>query len=1066
MNTLIQAAIERSRTVLLLLLLILTAGGLAYVKIPKEAAPDVDIPIFFVSVTYSGISPEDSERLLVRPLERELQPVAGLKELTSRAGEGFALLRLDFEAGYDNRQAMADVREKVDLARGQLPSGTDEPQVMEVDLSMFPVLVTTLSGPVPERTLVRIARDLRDRLEALPGVLEVQIGGDREDVLEVIADPLVMETYRIPYQQLIEAIDRNNRLVAAGAMDTGAGRVTLKLPGVIESLEDVLELPVKVENGTVVTFGDIATGRRGFKDPEGFARINGQPGVALEIRKRAGANILDTVEQAKAVIAEAQSEWPETVRVDHLQDMAEDVRDLLGDLENNVITAVMLVMLTIVAALGGRSSWLVGLAIPGAFLGGILAIQLLGYTLNIVVLFSLILVVGMLVDGAIIVVEQADRYLAEGMARHEAFGRAATRMAWPVIASTATTLVVFLPMLFWPGMIGEFMFFLPATVLVTLGASLLMALIFIPVLGSLIGARDASRPEQVQRILAAERGDYSGLDGFTARYIRLLQRLVAHPGQTLAIAILLTVGIYTAYSQFGRGLEFFPHVEPRFVQVQVQARGDLSVWEADKLVRSVEQRMLAVPEVHTVYARTIGVPRTRLLSDYAEDVIGMIQLELVDWRLRPPAEEILERLRADTADLPGILLQFREQEGGPQMGKPIQIELSGPDPTALTQAIARLRGLMDRLGGFVDVEDDRSLPGVELRVEVQHREAARYGADIGLLGNAVQMVTQGIRLGGYRPDDADEEVDIRVRFPFDERNLAQLVNLRVPTVFGLVPINNFVEFKPAPKTGIIKRVNGQRTLTLTADAAPGYLVDQQVRRLQEALAEEPLPEKVQVRFRGQAEEQAEAIGFLLLAFSLSLFLMFLILVTQFNSLYQAVLVLSAIVFSTAGVLLGLLLRQEPFGIVMSGVGVIALAGIVVNNNIVLIDTFNTLRRQGLDAVDAALRTGAQRLRPVLLTTITTILGLMPMVLAITVDFLGRDFSIGAPSTQYWVQLATAISGGLLIATPLTLLLTPTLLVWGARATTPGTARPLSEPLPPAYDTNLPAGSSHASQEST
>ncbi|HSM26682.1 MAG TPA: efflux RND transporter permease subunit, partial [Thioalkalivibrio sp.] len=304
MNTLIQAAIERSRTVLLLLLLILTAGGLAYVKIPKEAAPDVDIPIFFVSVTYSGISPEDSERLLVRPLERELQPVAGLKELMSRAGEGFALLRLDFEAGYDNRQAMADVREKVDLARGQLPSGTDEPQVMEVDLSMFPVLVTTLSGPVPERTLVRIARDLRDRLEALPGVLEVQIGGDREDVLEVIADPLVMETYRIPYQQLIEAIDRNNRLVAAGAMDTGAGRVTLKLPGVIESLEDVLELPVKVESGTVVTFGDVATGRRGFKDPEGFARINGQPGVALEIRKRAGANILDTVEQAKAVIAE------------------------------------------------------------------------------------------------------------------------------------------------------------------------------------------------------------------------------------------------------------------------------------------------------------------------------------------------------------------------------------------------------------------------------------------------------------------------------------------------------------------------------------------------------------------------------------------------------------------------------------------------------------------------------------------------------------------------------------------------------------------------------------------
>ena len=1032
MNALIQAALDRNRTVLLLLLLILTAGGLSYVSIPKESTPDIDIPIFFVSVTYSGISPEDSERLLVRPLERELMSLAGLKELQARAGEGFALIRLDFEPGYDNRQALADVREQVDLVRGELPQGTDEPQVMEVDLSMFPVLTTTLSGPVPERTLVRLARDLRDRLEALPGVLEVNIGGDREDVLEVMADPTVMETYQLPYQQLIQAIERNNRLVAAGAMDTGAGRVTLKVPGVIESLEDVLNLPVKVDAGTVVTFGDVATGRRTFKDPEGFARINGQPAVALEIRKRGGANIIHTVDEAVAVIEAARADWPEAVRVDHLQNMADDIADLLGDLENNVILAIVLVMLTIVAALGGRSSWLVGIAIPGAFLGGILAIHLMGFTLNIVVLFSLILVVGMLVDGAIVVVEQADRYLAEGMGRREAFGGAAVRMSWPIIASTLTTLAVFFPMLFWPGMVGEFMFYLPATVLVTLTASLLMALIFIPTLGSLVGARDASRPAQVARIQAAERGDYEHIDGFTAHYVRLLRYLVDHPGQTFSVAAILVVAAYAAYGQFGRGVDFFPHVEPRFAQVQIQARGDLSVWEADALVRRVEARLLGVAEIETVYVRTIGTPRERLMADYAEDVIGVIQLELADWRLRPPAAEILARLRAETADLPGLVLQFREQEGGPGQGKPVQVEISGREVVGLSEAVAQLRAHMDRLGGFVDVEDDRSLPGVELRVEVDHREAARYGADIGLLGNAVQMVTQGIRLGGFRPEDADEEVDIRVRFPFDERNLAQLVTLRVPTAYGLVPISNFVEFRPAPKTGIIKRVDGSRSFTVTADAASGLLVDDQVRRLQEAIATDGLPEGVEIRFRGQAEEQAEALGFLKLAFALAIFLMFLILVTQFNSLYQATLVLSAIVFSTAGVLLGLILRQEAFSIVMSGVGVIALAGIVVNNNIVLIDTYNVLRRQGLDQIEAALRTGAQRLRPVLLTTLTTILGLLPMVFGLTVDFTGRDFSIGAPSTQYWVQLATAISGGLLVATPLTLLVTPVMLVWGDR----------------------------------
>ena len=1032
MLLIIQAAISHARTVLMILLLILGMGALAWSTIPKEAAPDIQIPIFFVSVNYSGIAPEDSERLLVRPLERELQSIAGLKNLNAKAGEGFALLRLDFEAGYDNQRALTELREKVDQAKAKLPAGSDEPIIQEVDLSMFPVLTVALSGPIPERTLVRIGRELRDRIEALPGVLEVVIGGDRVDVLEVIADPLTMESYQIPYHQLIQAIERNNRLVAAGAMDTGAGRVTLKVPGVIESLEDVLALPVVVNNGTVVTFGEVATGRRTFMDPESYARINGQPAVSLEIRKRAGANIISTVAQAQALIDAARSDWPEAVQVDTLQNMADDVAELLGDLENNVLSAVVLVMLTIVAALGGRSSWLVGLAIPGAFLGGVLMIYLLGFTLNIVVLFSLILVVGMLVDGAIVVVEQADRYLAEGQDRYTAFQGAATRMAWPIIASTLTTLAVFLPMLFWPGMVGKFMFYLPATVLVTLTASLLMALIFIPVLGTLIGARDASRPEQVARIQAAERGDFASIDGFTARYVRLLGVLVCHPLQTLAMVVLLIIAAYAAYAQFGRGVDFFPHVEPRFAQVLIQARGELAIDEADALVRQVEQRLLDHPGVETVYARTIGVPRLRLLADYAEDVVGVIQLEFVDWRLRPPAAQILDEMRQRTADLPGIRLQFREQEGGPSAGKPIQIELGGRDEPTLNQAMGELRQRIEAIGGFVDVEDDRSLAGVELRVEVNHREAARYGADIGVLGNAVQMITHGIRLGGYRPDDASEEVDIRVRFPFDERNLAQLVNLKVPTAHGLVPISNFVEFVPAPKTGIIKRVDGLHTYTFSADVAPGLLVDAQLRRLQTSLESDPLRGEVSVRYRGEAEEQAEAMGFLLLAFALAIFLMLLILVTQFNSIHQALLVLSAIIFSTAGVLIGLLLRQEAFSIVMSGVGVIALAGVVVNNNIVLIDTYNVLRRQGIAAMDAALRTGAQRLRPVLLTSITTILGLLPMVFAFTIDFVGRDFSIGAPSTQYWVQLATAISGGLLVATPLTLLFTPVMLVWGER----------------------------------
>ena len=1029
MEAIIQAAIGRARTVLMVLLLILTMGALAWVTIPKEAAPDIQIPIFFVSVSYSGIAPEDSERLLVRPLERELQSIAGLKDLYSKAGEGFALLRLDFEAGYDNQRAMSDLREKVDQAKAELPQGSDEPVIQEVDLSIFPVLTVALSGPIPERTLVRIARELRDRIEAQPGVLEVNIGGDRVDVLEVIADPLTMESYQIPYHQLIQAIERNNRLVAAGAMDTGAGRVTLKVPGVIESLEDVLALPVMVEEGTVVTFGEVASGRRTFMDPESYARINGQPAVSLEIRKRAGANIIDTVAAAQAEIARASEDWPEALRVDTLQNMADDVEDLLGDLENNVLTAVVLVMLTIVAALGGRSSWLVGLAIPGAFLGGVLAIYLMGFTLNIVVLFSLILVVGMLVDGAIVVVEQADRYLAEGMERREAFGGAAVRMSWPIIASTLTTLAVFFPMLFWPGMVGEFMFFLPATVIITLLASLLMALVFIPTLGAIVGPSRPTNPEQTRQVLAAEEGDYERLHGITAAYLRILRPMIDRPGRTFAATLAFMAFAYLAYGVHGRGVEFFPSIEPEFAQIQVQARGDLSVREADALVRQVEASVADIPEIESVYGRTIGTQLARLQGDYAEDVIGIVQLELTPWRQRDAASEILERVRARTDELPGLVTQVRAQDRGPGGGRPIQIEARGDDPERVAAVIRRIRQEMEDLGGFVDVEDDLPLPGIDLEVRFDREQAARFGVDVPLLGQGVQLLTDGILLGTYRPLESDDEVDIRLRLPPEQRHLQHLANLNLPTADGLVPLGNFAELVPVPGSGLIKRRGGQRAYTIAADAAPGVLVDDQVRRLQAGLERVELDAAVDVRFRGEAEEQAEAGNFLLLAFGFSVFLMLLLLVTQFNRFSQAFLVLSAIVFSTAGVLLALLVRGEPFGIVMSGIGILALAGIVVNNNIVLIDTYNEKRRDGLSAHEAALRTAALRFRPVVLTAVTTILGLLPMVLAWTVDFAGRDFYIGAPSTDYWIQLSTAVAGGLLFATPLTLLFTPTMLAW-------------------------------------
>lgn len=1017
MNKIIDLAFSRGRTVLLSLVFVLVAGASAYLSIPKEAEPDIAIPFIHVSMTHDGISPDDAERLLIRPMEKELQSIEGLKEMQSTAAEGYGSVTLEFSAGFDGQQALDDVREKVDYAKSELPEATDEPVVTEVNVALFPVLTVALSGTVPERSLVRLARELKDLVETVPGVLEVDIGGDREALMEVIVEPSVMETYGVDFEELFRLIGNNNRLVAAGSLDTGAGRLVVKVPGVIESVDDMLSMPVKVEDDRVVTFRDIAGVRRGFKDPEGFARVGGQPAVTLEVKKRVGANIIDTIAAVREIVEAERAHWPTGIDVVYMQDKSEQIRDMLGDLENNVISAILLVMIVVIAALGTRSALLVGLAIPGSFLAGILVLDMMGLTMNIVVLFSLILVVGMLVDGAIVVTELADRKLSQGKSPQVAYAEAAKRMAWPVTASTLTTLVVFMPLLFWPGIVGEFMKYLPITVVITLTASLAMALIFVPVLGATLGgSRTATSPPT---------GVIPGL------YVRLLRFLLRHPGKTLLAAIAFLAGAYVAYAVLGRGVEFFPDVEPEMALVQIHARGDLSIREKDAIVRRVESRILNMAELETLYARSFNAGDGR---QQAEDLIGVIQLELRDWQTRRKAAEILAEMRERTADIPGVVLEFRKAEDGPSGGKPIQIELHARDFQRVPPVAAEVRRLMASVGGFVDVEDDRPLPGIEWRLSVDREAAARFGADVSMLGNAVQMVTTGIKVSEYRPDDTDDEVDIRVRFPYAERNLGQLDQLRVPTVKGMVPITNFVTLQPAPKTGTLKRVDGRRVIKIQADVAAGELADAKLAELRAAIAEAVLDPEVTLTFKGEDADQQEAGEFLAGAFLSALFLMTLILVTQFNSLYQAGMVLSAIVFSTAGVLLGLLVTNQPFGVVMVGLGIIALAGIVVNNNIVLIDTYNHLKRDGLSPYEAALETGKRRMRPVFLTAFTTVLGLMPMVLAMNIDLIGRSIAFGAPSTQWWTQLSSAIAGGLTFATLLTLVLTPCLLLLGERMT--------------------------------
>ncbi|MCY7294612.1 efflux RND transporter permease subunit [Alteromonas sp. a30] len=1024
MNGILASIIGRTRTVLMILLLLLLSGTVTYLNIPKESDPDITIPFIYVSIVHDGISPEDAERMLVKPMENELRSIEGVKEMRATAGEGHANITLEFLAGADPKEALADVRDKVTVARAELPDETEEPTIHEVTMAgEQPVITVVFHGPVSQRALITLARDLQSDLEGLKEILEVDIGGDREDMVEIVVDPLLMESYGLDQNDIFNLLSRNNRLVPAGTMNNDKGSFAVKVPSIFESIQDIMEQPVKAEGDRVITFQDVATVRRAYKDASSFARMNQEASVSLEVKKRPGENIIDTVNKVKQIIEDERASpmWPNAVMVTYVGDRTEDVEMMLTDLQNNVITAILLVTIVIVAILGLRTATLVGISIPGSFLTGILILSLFGYTLNNVVLFSLIMAVGMLVDGAIVVTEYADRLMSEGADKHEAYIKAAKQMFMPITTSTATTLAAFAPLMFWPGMMGEFMKFLPFTLIATLSASLVMALIFVPTLGTVLGKPRYLSPKEKEQVDLAESGDLKKLSGIVGSYLRFLDKAIRHPLKVLMAAFFIAIGSIIAFGMSGLGVELFPHVDSPSVNITIRSYSDMSIYEQDDIVRDVERRLVDMPEIETMYARTGG-----------SDQVGYIRLNLVDWQYRGHSDAIMAEVESRLGSLPGLDIEIAADQNGPQQGKDLQIELSSRFPELVSEAAGKIRLAMENNDKLMSISDTAPKPGIEWRLVVDRSDAARFGADATLVGNTVQFVTDGLKVGEYRPDDVDDELDIRVRFPEQDRYIGKLDELRVKTADGLVPIGNFVERKPDHKTDVIRHVDSRRVIRVEANMVPGNQLDKALPELQAMLPTLGIDPRVNINIRGQNEQQQESEGFLMNAFLVALFVMAIILVTQFNSFYQAMLVLSAVLFSTVGVFLGLILMQQPFGIVMSGIGVIALAGIVVNNNIVLIDTYNQLRKEGYESIEAILRTGAQRIRPVLMTSVTTILGLLPMVFRVNIDIMQRTVEFGAPSTQWWTQLATAVAGGLAFATVLTLVLTPCMLALKVR----------------------------------
>ncbi|MEM8655485.1 MAG: efflux RND transporter permease subunit [Pseudomonadota bacterium] len=1226
MTGIVDWAASRARMVVAFIFLSILAGGLAYVVLPKEGEPDIEIPTLIISLPFPGISAADSETLLIQPMETELADLDGLNKMTATAAEGYANVVLEFEFGWDKTQVLADVRDAMDKAEAEFPDGFEQYTVDEFNFSEFPIIIVNLTGPVPERTIARVAKDLQDDIEGLDAVLEASLVGNRDEMVEVVIDPLRLEAYNVTAGELITVVQNNNQLIAAGEVETAQGAFAVKIPSSFDEVRDIYDLPVKTNGDRVVTLGELAQINLTFEDRVSTARFNGNDTVALQVVKRKGFNLIDTATEVKALVDEKAGEWPEgliaAVDVGTSNDMSREVASMVGQLEGSVLTAIALVMIVSLAFLGPRAAALVGFAIPTSFLLCFVLLAIMGISISNIVMFGLILAVGMLVDGAIVVVEYADKRQQAGVGPMQSYVEAAKRMFWPVVSSTATTLCAFLPMLFWPGVPGEFMGMLPVTLIFVLSASLIVALVYLPVMGGVLGRLIQTLSNANTRIatmpLLAHVGFFlvaglmlagmmgipflmeragaalAGMDqqevwrsvlptffnvflvglgmlalaaiGFAgaimavlslaAVFVRfgigvnwgwrrvfgtrrgtvrsgyqrsgfgyVIQGIVGNPVMPLVMIGFVFVFVGTTLIYFinnNRGVEFFVETEPEQAIVYVLARGNMSLEEKDAILSQAEDIVLSHPGIKSAFAfaGSGGLNANTGGAQNPRDTIGQIQLETIPWEDRPNASEpwftvpftdytvmrevkaedfdgntVLDELSAELAQIPGVRAEVLALAQGPASAKPVHLRIKGDNWEDLLASAGMARAAFDTMPGLTRIEDTRPLPGIDWQIDVDVEKAGRYGADVATVGAMVQLVTRGLLLDTMRVDTSDEEIEIRVRLPEDDRVLSTLDTLKVRTADGLVPLANFISRTPVAELAQISRVDQKRYFDVKADVLDGlqkvvqtvtqdgaeveqivatvrpstdatFSVDGQgyalfnlapegrgmnlqaglntgdlrlipvnanerIAELTKWIETGPFPTGIDSEWTGDQEDQAESGAFLGQAFLGALGLMFIILLAQFNSIYNSLLVLGAVVLSTAGVLIGMLVMGQAFSIIMTGTGIVALAGIVVNNNIVLIDTYQEYEKY-MPRIEAIIRTAQDRIRPVLLTTITTMAGLAPMMFGLSLNFGDGGYTVDSPTALWWKQLATAVVFGLGTATVLTLMVTPSLLalrVW-------------------------------------
>jgi len=1114
------ASLKNKNTIYLLILILTISGGLTYSNLPKEMFPEVALPMIMVQTPYPGNAPLDMENLVTKPLEKELFTVDGIKDMKSTSSQDNSMIMLNFNSDVNIKDALQDVKDAVDRANGELPDDLPiDPIVVDIDPSEFPVININLSGDFSTDELKKYAEYLEEKIEEINEVSKVNISGVEDKLIRVNIDKQKMDAFFVTFKDVENAIAYENMSMSGGDLIIGKTRRSVRTEGEFKDVAELNDIIIKSEKGNIVHLRDILKGGKvvdGYKDVKSIARLNGETVVTLQVIKKGGENLLRTSEQISEIIKKSKEKvLPKNLTITVTNDQSDMVRKMIVNLENSIIMGILFVMWVLFFFLGTRNAMFVGIAIPMSMFISFVILGAIGSTINMIVLFSLILALGMLVDNAIVAVENIYRFRQQGHTAFEAARLGVGEIAWPIIASTATTLAAFVPLLFWPGMMGTFMSFLPKTLIIVLSSSLFVALILIPAITLMFKSLGGEKPPQKRTLII------TGVLLFIAVLLYFIGFNIT--GSLFLIIAIITIlnfyvffnvsiwfqevalvkleNIYLKFLKFalqGRKptlfligtiilmvltimfmnvrspqVSLFPENEPKFFMVKSELPIGSDITASDSIAKIIENdvkeilinedylKNKLVKSIVTIIGKGAVGENERAIGNTPNKSITTVNLVDFEFRMGKNTSDLM-RIISDSliGKYPGVIISVEKNKMGPPTGKPINIELSGDDfEQILVYADTIIQVLNhSEISGIEGLKADLDIGKPELLINIDRETVRRFGMATGQIASTIRTALFGKEVSDLKI--GDEEYPIQIQLAPEYRNdistlLNQIVTFRNPSNGKLlhIPISSVANFEYTTSFSAIKRIDNKRVISLQSniiEGANGTKINNKIRKI---LDNFEFIDGYKYELTGEQEEQKETSEFMMKAMLIAVALIILIMVTQFNSIIKPFIIIATVIFSTIGVFGGIATFKMDFIIIMSGVGIISLAGIVVNNGIVLIDYIDYLkkiRKRELELdedanlpfdeiVDIIVKGGKTRLRPVLLTAITTILGLLPMATGFNIDFTGllRDFSpniyFGGDNALFWGPMAWTVIFGLTFATFLTLVMVPVMYMIGNKA---------------------------------